>query len=261
MYDRVVRVAVTNNFNCTKKEFNQLDIFSRLFPESYFFINANIKTPKILALNAHPYKAVITINPDFVTADNLIETLYKISPEKIVFIRIKYLPGWPSILNLIEKISNSYPVVVTLQRFNSKKSIAQYVRDYNSHYDFSHSRYRLKVSEVDHLKHFISLISSSNIYICDEKEIGCEGCGLCSKLTLGEDLPIYSLNLSSSGICPFSCVDCYAKTMQHFLKNIGKNPIIYDHISKNRKQTGRTSHIREHLKETSNANKTCSTST
>jgi hypothetical protein len=84
----------------------------------------------------------------------------------------------------------------------------------------------------------------NNIYICDQLNLGCGGCGLCSTLTTGQSLPIYTLNISSSGLCKYNCCDCYAKTMQHFLKQINMPVIHYNWIHMNHKQSGRTEHIR-----------------
>jgi len=66
----------------------------------------------------------------------------------------------------------------------------------------------------------------------------------CAKLTTGSaDVVLASLNLSTSGLCRYSCPSCYAKTMQRFLVACEKNPIAYDVIKKNRKQSGKTKHI------------------
>jgi hypothetical protein len=131
--------------------------------------------------------------------------------------------------------------VITLQRFNGKNSIVRFVPEYREHYVFSHNRFRLFGDSLGDVK---ELAMFDNIYICDEKGLGCGGCGLCSTLVTGKSLPIFTLNLSSSGMCPFNCVDCYAKTMQHFLSKIGVTKIHYDWIHMNKKQSGHTKHIR-----------------
>jgi hypothetical protein len=242
----VVRVAVNNNFNCTVAEFAQLDELAKLHPHSVFFLNSNIKTPNLLKVNDHPYQVVVTLNPDVDIKDNLVQRLYHIASDNVAFVRIKYVPHHPEIIDLIHKVSESFPVVITLQRFNGKKSISTIVPDYPNHYMFSHNRYRLF---GDSLKEVESLVKpDNNIHICDQLGLGCGGCGLCSTLTTGESYPIYTLNLASSGICPYSCLDCYAKTMQHFLKCINMPVIHYDWIHRNHKQTGRTQHIRDKKK-------------
>lgn len=241
-YQKVVRVAVNNNFNCTEAEYTQLDKYTIDHPDAYFFVNSNIKTPNLLSLNDHPYKAVITLNPDIAIMDNLVNRLYDIASDKIAFVRIKYVPGWDSITDLIKKVSKTHKVVITMQRFNGKMSISQYVPDYPAYYDWCHNRYRLNKDSSKALQSFIRDLP--NISICDKAGLGCGGCGLCSTLTYGKALPIHTLNMSSSGICMFNCTDCYAKTMQHFRRCIGKPVIRFDWIHINDKQKGATEHIR-----------------
>lgn len=242
MYNKVIRVAVNNNFNCTVPEFRQLDDLQQIHPESLFFLNSNIKTSKLLQINRHPYRAVITLNPDITINPSLVKRLYDIALDKIAFTRIKYIPNHPEIVDLIHKVSETYPVVITNQRFNGIKTISQYVPDFRDHYKWSHNRFRLfgdSLAQVEKL-----VLPDSNIHICDQLGLGCGGCGLCSTLTTGQTLPIYTMNLASSGICPYNCVDCYAKTMQHFLRSIDVPVIHFDWIHMNHKQAGRTQHIK-----------------
>ena len=82
-----------------------------------------------------------------------------------------------------------------------------------------------------------------NAHICDRKGLGCQGCNLCSTLITKAEYPIYTLNLSSSGLCRYTCCDCYAKIMQSLLKKWGYLPICFDRIQKNSKQKGITKHI------------------
>lgn len=240
MYNKIVRVAVNNNFNCTALEFKQLDTLSSENPDCYFFVNSNIKTPNLLKINDHPYKAVITLNPDILINEKQVEKLYRITCDNVSFVRIKYIPNHPEIVDLINSVRKSFNVVITLQRFNGKKTISQYVPDFRDHYKWSHNRFRLS---GDSLKEAERLVEK-NVFICDQKGLGCGGCGLCSTLTTGMKLSIYTLNLSTSGICPYSCVDCYAKTMQHFLKKLNKTMIHFNWIHMNKKQSGDTKHIK-----------------
>lgn len=247
MFDRIneiVRVAVNNNFNCTKKEYAQLDELAQEYPRKLFFTNSNVKTPLLLDINRHPYKAVITLNPDITVDETLIENFYELDPFKIPFVRIKYVPLRQDIKDLIQEISSEgYTTVITLQRFNGKKGLFQYVpEDKKDLYKYDHSRFRL---HGDALKEIHKIADSTpNTYICDRKDVGCGGCGLCSKLTIGRVTKISSLNMSSSGECPFDCVDCYAKTMQNILKKFERNHIVYDVIKQNVKQAGLTKHIK-----------------
>jgi hypothetical protein len=242
-YKEVVRVATSNNFNCTDAEFKQLDGFAAANPSRYFFVNCNIKTPKLLALNKHSYKVVITINPELTVHESLIERLYEeVDPQLVAFVRVKYLPNTQPIVDLIHELNDAgYQVVITMQRFNGKASLLKYTA--LEHYEFSCSRYRL---HGEALKNVHALADSlKNVHICDRKGLGCSGCGLCAKLTVGHDAVIKSLNMTTSGMCPYSCPDCYAKTMQHFVVSMGHDPISYDVIKQNDKQKGRSEHIKK----------------
>jgi len=240
IFNNVVRVGVNNNFNCTDAEYQQLDTFADAYPDSMFFINTNVKTKRLANINKHDYKAVITLNPDLLVSKALVKKLKKIDKDKIAFVRIKYIPDNQDIPYLIEEIRKDLPVVITLQRFNSIKSILKYIPNFRNHYTHSHNRFRLTGESLIAVEH---LTDVKNIFICDKSGLGCGGCGLCSKLTAGKDLPIFSLNLSSSGLCRYNCCDCYAKTMQHFLSALGHNPINFDSIIQNAKQKGTTKHI------------------
>jgi hypothetical protein len=243
-YKEVVRVAINNNFNCTPEEYRQLDGFVMANPTSFFFVNCNVKTPALLTLNDHPYKAVITLNPDIVVRENEVSKFYSLKRERVAFVRVKYIPDSQPVVELIQELSEArYPVVITKQRFNSKVSLSRYanLRDYQFQGNKAHLIGKA-LSEVQALAD-----TTPDVYICDRRGLGCQGCGLCSKLTLGQDLKITSLNMSSSGECKFNCVDCYAKTLQNFLrkKKIPTRVMIYDVIHQNEKQAGRTEHIKK----------------
>ena len=142
MIDKIVRVAVNNNFNCTDAEFQQLETYISAYPDTVFFVNTNVKTLRLTSLNDYPYKAVITLNPDIDIDPEMVKKLSKINPRIISFVRIKYVPDHPEIVSLIKKISKTLPVVITVQRFNGKRNIIKYVPSYRKHYVWSHSRYR-----------------------------------------------------------------------------------------------------------------------
>lgn len=244
-YTEIVRVANNNNFNCTPEEFKQLDGFSQAYPNKYFFINSNIKTPLLSNINDHPYKAVITINPDLIVNPKYLERLSTVEPSKVAFIRVKWLPETPDHEELVnDLIEEGYDIVLTLQRFNSNKSLRRYTNLH--HYEYSCSRYRLAGKALQYVEDFVDDKKSQglSVHICDRKGQGCKGCRKCASYTLGKILPISSLNLSSSGICPYSCPDCYAKTLQNFLKKCEKRPIKYNVIKRNNKQAGYTKHIK-----------------
>lgn len=245
--NEVVRVATNNNFNCTQNEWDQLDQFANTNSTKDFFINSNINTPNLTSINEHTYKSVITLNPNLIVTTESLQKLSSINKDSIAFVRIKYLPDAPEIINLIhEVIKMGIPIVITIQRFNSKASLEKYSKlEYFKH---SCSRYRLAGPELDKITNLVSDLQAANhsIHICDQAGTGCQGCGLCSRLTTGKpDSRISSLNLSSSGLCPYNCPDCYAKTMQKFCTAMGNKPIEFDVIKRNSKQAGTTKHIKE----------------
>jgi hypothetical protein len=230
MSNKVVRVGVLNNFNCTDKEYSQLQRFDKEHPDCYFFVNSNINTPNLRNINNYHYKAVITANPNI--TDYSFFKLGQVNKSKLAFVRVKYVPNNPYIVNLIKLIAScDIPVVVTLQRFNSKRTVLSYGIN---NYIFDRSRYRLNEKARKPIERIAD--NTKNVYICDRSGNGCTKCNLCATLTLGEVKPIYSLNMSSSGICKFNCIDCFAKTMQRFVVKCGHNPIEYDVIKKNHKQ-------------------------
>jgi hypothetical protein len=245
----VVRVAVNNNFNCTKPEWKQLDEFAKANPDKTFFVNSNIKTPNLHTIAHHPYKAVVTMNPNLNMTDAEIKTAFRKLLriiDNIAFVRVKYIPGSETFLKMLTTLMTiKCPVVITLQRFNSLKSITEFSNQ--CHYKYSYSRFRLAGQSLKIILETVATLQACkhSVWICDQAGLGCQGCGLCSKLVTGKSLKIYSLNLKSSGLCPYNCPDCYAKTMQKFCKNLGRSMINYDTIKQNEKQAGKTTHIKE----------------
>jgi hypothetical protein len=247
VYKQVVRVATNNNFNCTDKEWAQLHEFSRKYPTSFFFVNSNVYTPHLEIIPYESYKAVVTVNPDLKIEKKWLDKALNLA-RSIAFIRIKWLPHADTIrLATTQLLMTGMNVVITLQRFNSFKSLEKYVGKTSvKDYIFECSRYRLHGPALAEIEEYVDVHArlGMGVYICDRKGLGCQECKLCSKLTTGGlDLPIKSLNLSTSGICPYHCPDCYAKTMQHFTTGCGNSAIAYDEIKANRKQAGHTAHI------------------
>lgn len=245
----IVRVACTNNFNCTPAEWGQLHEFSQKYPDRYFFVNSNINTPALFSINKHDFKAVITVNPNLAPDPKSLNRLLRLDQTKIAFVRVKWLPENLQIRRLFTSLLMlGYTVVLTLQRFNGKASLARYTNV--EHYKFDCSRYRLHGDPLTEVLGLVDSYKAAGLpaYVCDRSGKGCLGCGQCATLTTGSLAPVTSLNLSTSGICKFNCPDCYAKTMQHFLRRMRQPLIHYDQIFKNRKQAGRTKHIKDAVK-------------
>jgi hypothetical protein len=239
---RVVRVAASNNFNCTVGEFAQVDEFAARNQDCAFFVNSNVRTPKLRDILKHSYKAVITLNPDLNINARLIDRGLAVA-EKVAFYRIKWLPERADIASLVERVARVAPVVITAQRFNSRKTLLEYTEE--RHYELECARFRLHGAAWKALEAFVRQMRAKRfpVYICDQKGLGCLGCGLCATLNGHKGARIESLNLSTSGVCPYNCPDCYAKAMQKFLVSCGNAPMQYDVIKRNKKQKGATKHI------------------
>lgn len=245
---KIVRVAVTNNFNCTKEEFDQLDSFSERFPDTPFFINSNIKTPELININNHCYPVVITLNPDILVDPRLVNRLYDIASERISFVRIKYIPEHQDIVDLILEISMTHNVVITAQRFKSVSYASKFIKDVYKHYKQYAKGSWLRLYGQS-WKDLLALEGSNGrTYICDRDGLGCADCGLCDRLTFDTGFELFSLNLSTSGICPHNCPDCYAKNLQSKLTKWGYQPINFNKIVRNKKQSGDLAHIRHSKK-------------
>jgi hypothetical protein len=242
----VVRVGTSNNFNCTAAEFRQLDVVASEHPDYRFFVNSNARTPKLPALIDHPYKAVITLNPDLTPEARLTERALKVGRAgSVAFYRVKWLPDREDIPELVVEAQAVAPVVVTMQRFNSHATMERFGVD-KACYAHECSRFRLHGEALEYLYEFVGERAGPGrhpVHICDKKGLGCLGCGLCATLNGAKGTEIKSLNLSTSGLCPYSCPDCYAKAMQKFLLATGANPVRFDTIMKNKKQAGKTKHI------------------
>jgi hypothetical protein len=240
MVTSVVRVAIHNNFNCTEPEWNHLDNLAAKNPDKAFFVNSNIYTPLLHTISDHEYKAVITANPNITVDFNVLDKL-SLLHSHIAFVRVKYLPDRPLIESLIDNLTRKgFPVVLSLQRFNSKKSLSAYTN--LCYYKFFGNRSYLIGKPLADVNALVRKFPKT--WICDKRGVGCQGCNLCSTLVLKKRLRITAVNLSTSGLCPFNCPDCYAKTMQSLQLSFGHRPIIYDKIRQNAKQAGYTAHIR-----------------
>ena len=244
-YDEVVRVATNNNFNCTEEEYAQLTGLAKAYPKRYFFVNSNVRTPLLENINNYPFKAVITANPDLIVVPELTNRIDDIIPSLIAFIRVKWLAEDPAIEALTKSLlDDGHAVIVTPQRWNGKKSLLKYTE--LKHYKYSCSRYRLAGEALRYLEGTVDdwMKEGLKAYLCDRSGQGCSGCGQCATLSLGEDVKLSSLNMSSSGLCPYYCPDCYAHRMQEFLEACENKPIIFDVIKANSKQRGSTKHAK-----------------
>lgn len=241
---KVVRVATNNNFNCTPKEFKQLKDLEIAQPSLSFFVNSNINTPELTRINDNPFKVVITINPTLRVLEKNITRLKMIDKDKIAFVRVKYIPEHPEIKDLIQQlVKDNYAVVVTNQRWNGLESLKKYTDP--KYYTWEHNRFRLSGEALNEITKLVDSFENKKVFLCDRAGGGCGTCKLCIMLTVGINLKLASINLSSSGLCKFSCPDCYAKTMQTMALGMGNSAMIFDKVRANMKQAGKTQHAKD----------------
>ena len=230
--DRIVRVATLNNFNYTDAEIEQV----RELQESYryVFVNSHRNT----RLRALGVPVVVTLNPNVTDQAPLKGDL-----SDVACVRIKYVHspiGKAALEQCFEYCSlNGFTPLMTLFRMKSKKTRDRFLdEESRSHYTWIRNFFRLTSQGKRSAIRWIKARAKAwrlDVKFCDEKGGGCPDCGNCSKLTFGVDLPIHEVNLSSSGHCPYNCVDCFAKSLVK--KNRGR--ISFDTVKMNAKQKGK----------------------
>jgi len=220
--EKVLRVATLNNFNYTDKEFEQMRSLEDNHPEYNIFINSN-SYQKIRG----KFPAVVTINPSLAKF-----TEPKGDREIIKAVRVKYVAdAKPKIKKAFDEcVAWAYkydiPILITYMRFRSLSTLKNFARTAQK-YKWRHNYYRQVLKEQFDLDLF---------HYCDIREEGCPSCQNCAKLPFGfKGGEIYSINLSSSGECPYNCPDCYAKNMSKW------GNLAYDRILKNTKMKGHKS--------------------
>jgi hypothetical protein len=231
MEKQIVRVAISNNFNFSAAEFEQLKSFERV--DRRFFVNSNAfvkiesKLPSFITLN--PYLKPVRLRGALSSVKALRVKVWlkdgKLSLEAVKALRYARL--------------FRIPVLLTLQRFSSKAEKALYTGD-GTGYVFDAGYYRPDKAAQKALITVSKAIIGGIVYVCDEKAKGCPSCGNCARLSYGEpETEIAGLNLSASGACRFNCPSCFAK--RNAARAGGK--IAFDRVLKNRKQLGKTAHI------------------
>jgi len=136
---------------------------------------------------------------------------------------------------------NGFIPLITLFRMKKRASRDRFVDEASrKHYSWSHNFFRLTPSGMRSAVRYLKARARAHgldVKFCDKSGGGCPACGNCSKLTFGEELPVYEVNLSSSGHCPFNCPDCFAKML--ITKNGGR--IGFDRVKMNSKMKGKKS--------------------
>jgi hypothetical protein len=221
MTDKVLRVNTFTNFNFTDKEFAQLDKLAEEKPWYKIFVNANSYNEL-----RGKYPVVVTLNPPI---DRFVEPRGDLS--LIRACRIKYVAdGTPKVKEAFKKamewsLAHKIPVLVTYMRFRSIETLDRYTTGRFS-YVWAKNYFRQVMKK--HWDHPL-------IYHCDLKEQGCPTCGNCARLSYGcEKADVFSINLSTSGMCIYNCPDCYVKTISQW----HHGQICMDKIQQNSKQKG-----------------------
>jgi len=216
---QVLRVATFNNFNFTTPEFLQLDEILDRYPEYDVFVNSNSK-----AKVRGGYRAFLCVNPDL---NEFIEPRGDL--ELIKAVRVKYVAdAKPVVGKAFNKCvkwayKHEIPILITYMRFRKRETLQRFTKGNPGYYSWQKNYFRQTIRKTFDLDLF---------HYCDIMEKGCPSCKNCAKIPFGyKDADIFSLNLSSSGSCPYNCPDCYVQTFK-WVK------ISYDKILQNTKQLG-----------------------
>lgn len=232
--DRIVRVATLNNFNFSAAEIKQVRELQK--ENAFVFVNSHRKT----RLQNVGIPVVVTLNPNITDMAPL-----KGDVSAVACVRVKYVHsdiGRAALEECFEYCSREgLTPLITLFRMKSKKTRDRFLdADSREHYSWNRNFFRLTSRGKRSAIRWIQKRAREwglDVKFCDRKGGGCPECGNCSKLTFGVDLPIYEVNLSSSGHCPHNCVDCFAKML--VTKNRGR--IAFDTVKMNSKQKGKNS--------------------
>jgi hypothetical protein len=230
--EKIVRVATLNNFNFTKPEIEQVQQLQA--KHGRVFVNSHGRT----RLQAVGFPVISTLNPNITDFAPL-----KGETADVAAVRVKYVHspiGREALEACFEYCAaKGFTPLITLFRFRRRKTRKLFL-DSESLQHYSYTGNFLKLTESGKrsaVRHIMERAEAwgLDVEFCDSKGGGCPECGNCAKLTFGVDLPVYEVNLSSSGQCPHNCVDCFAKLL--IMKNQGR--IGFDTVKMNSKQKGK----------------------
>ena len=236
----LLRVAVSNNFNYTKKEIQDVEKLKNHY--KYILLNSHKDTN----IKNNNLPVFVTSNPQLIN-----KTDFNIngSKENVKAIRLKiilstnkkYIKTVKNILSYAEE--NNISVLITIFRFYSaknRKKILNLLQDNFKFYRWDRNYYRIKDNKI--IKNFVDRLNrniQAKIYFCDYRGGGCLICNNCSKLSYNKKLQVKELNLQSSGFCKFNCIECFAKRLIH--KN--GNRISFNTVRANKKMNEKIKNV------------------
>lgn len=255
----LVRVGTLNNFNFTKKEFEQLFLtkeIERVKNNYYnFFIWSNVlgynsqlktNTKRMLKdlektfLNVN-MRVGLTVNP---TLENFIKPLNTMFVNCLV---VKATTNNKPVLEQVVRYAKQrqLPVLVVFQRFRKRETFEKFISKRNRYkYNLQSLYFRLGIPYRKQLLNELREIYK-DVRACDLEDTGCQGCRNCEAVNYYlETGDMYSLNLSTSGFCPYqnspkACPDCYAS----YCISRTKGKIAFDRIIKNTKMKKKTKKV------------------
>ena len=219
---QVIRIATSNNFNYSKNEIDDYKKLNKKF--KYVFVNSNRNTE----ITEKNIPTIITINPNLTDYKEIIGYT-----DSVKAIRVKFAFSKICIKNVIKSIEycsqKNIPILITFYRTKSKNSNGVRYMDLlkidKTKYSWINNYYRLNENSKNKaIKVIENICKKFNalhlLNYCDLIGEGCPSCKNCSKLTFNVKLPIYEINLKSSGYCKFNCIDCFAKNVQKYTGSI-----------------------------------------
>lgn len=230
MSEKYLRVGVLTNFNFSEPEIQAIQAYADKGWKP--LLNTNAKTQIV----ATGFPVVVTINPDVVKFEAPRGDLQDIAAVRIKFVASKD-ERMHAVLQqcLAWADEHAVPVLLTMMRFKALKT-AQVCHYNPDAYHREGSWLRLKPEYRARVEKWIA---ETRLLVCDENGTGCPDCRNCSWTTYGSrEGEIWGLDLSTSGVCPYSCPDCFAKSC---LNMCGGVPA-FDRPKKNRKQKGEVKH-------------------
>jgi len=240
MNNVLVRVGTLNNFNFTSTEVNHLNLLSKIYPNKIFFVWSNVKSyNKMYKKNKKEIdnlfknsniKLGLTVTPNLefikpVTSKNIDNIIYKfVLNNKTNYTRNK-------VIEYAKK--HDLNVLLIPLRFKKTENFNKYVSDTDK---YVYIKPYIKLSKHAFVEFaYYTKQMYNKVYTCDLLHLGCTSCYNCYRINnISVVRNFESINLSTSGKCPYNCIECYAK---HCLDRT-QGKIRYDIFTINTKMKG-----------------------